>query len=130
MRTPRGGEAEVDVIAALRRQLDERSAEVARLQELIDASKAMIRERDTRLDKLEALAKFHFGVAAFAALKERDARIEQLEHQLQEQREATQRWEEWAQSLASDLWRQTERIQSLEHEVDALGAQVGLAVGA
>jgi chromosome segregation ATPase len=94
-------------------ELAERRAEVAHLNDALAICRRMIEERDARLEKLEALAKFHFGQSAYQALRERDERITALEHQLHEH-------EALARRVASDLWRQTERIQSLEAEVATL----------
>ena len=101
-------------------ELAERRAEVARLSEALTICKTMIEERDARVDKLEALAKFHFGQSAYEALRERDDRIATLERQLDEH-EAT------ARKVAGDLWRQTERMQSLEAEIATLQVKRDIA---
>lgn len=99
-----------------RAEVAERRAEVARLTETLQVCKVMIQERDARLDKLEALVKFHFGQSAYDAIRERDERITKLERLISEQETA-------ARTVATDLWRQTERIEGLEAEVAALRAE-------
>jgi len=100
------------------RELAERDQEIARLLQAIAVAKILVRERDARLDKLEALAKLHFGQSAFQALRERDERIAEFERIVGER-------DETLRQGAAELWRLTERVQSLEAELDALRSTVG-----
>ena len=101
----------------LERELAERDQEIARLREAIDVTRILVRERDARLEKLESLVKLQFGQSAFQALRERDERIAELERIVGERERALQQG-------AAELWRLTERVQSLGAELDALRATV------
>jgi len=106
-------------------RLAEQAREIGRLTESLELSRVLLRERDARLEKLEALAKLHFGHASYELLRQRDERIDRSQRELDSERGRAAEERAAAERAASELWRQTERIEALETELTVLRRQFG-----